>query len=449
MKTRCCLFVAALFLIAAPPVWSAQPAKPNIVFILADDLGWGDVEFHGGNAPTPHLNQLAAENLELTQHTVAPVCSPTRAGLMTGRCWSRFGVTSPQAKRALPWDTVTLPAALKQVGYDTCLTGKWHLGSTPEWGPNHFGFDHTYGSLAGGVGPWNHFYKQGLYSKTWHRNGKMLTEEGHVTDLITAEALRWLADRRNNPFFLYVAFTAVHLPLKEPQSWLDKVPITVQGDVARQYAASIMHLDDAVGQILKALEQSGRRESTLVVFTSDNGGSTAENNDRQYPADDYQSGPIPGNNRPFRGKKGDVYEGGIRVPAIVSWPGVVPAGQCAAPCQMTDWMPTFCSLAGVVPERDLHWDGGNIWPVITGTATRDDHPIYTVGPQFRSRSLRLGDWKLIENTQEDRPAIELYDLRHDPGETKNLAAEKPDIVADLQSRLQLLSRADRSAVVKD
>ena len=131
---------------------AVQPAsKPNIVFIIADDLGWADVTFHGGNAPTPNLDRLAREGLELTQHYVAPVCNPTRTGLMTGRCWSLFGVTNPQNERALPWDAVTLPRALKGVGYDTCLTGKWPLGSLPEQGPNHFGFDHTYGSLAGGV----------------------------------------------------------------------------------------------------------------------------------------------------------------------------------------------------------------------------------------------------------------------------------------------------------
>jgi arylsulfatase A-like enzyme len=130
-----------------------QAAPPNIIFIIADDLGWADVAFHGGNAPTPHLDKLAAEGLELTHHYVAPVCTPTRAGLMTGRYWSRFGITSPQSERGLPIDTVTLPRALKQIGYDTCLTGKWHLGSKPEWGPNHYGFDHAYGSLEQAFAP--------------------------------------------------------------------------------------------------------------------------------------------------------------------------------------------------------------------------------------------------------------------------------------------------------
>lgn len=148
---------------------------------------------------------------------------------MTGRCWSRFGVTNPQNERALPWRTVTLPKALKSVGYDTCLTGKWHLGSLPEQGPNHFGFDHSYGSLAGGVSPWNHRYKQGPFTQTWHRNEKLIEESGHVTDLIAAEAVRWIESRGTAPFFLYVPFTAVHLPIKEPDAWLRACPTRFKG----------------------------------------------------------------------------------------------------------------------------------------------------------------------------------------------------------------------------
>src|SRR6056297_3923683 len=196
------------------PADAQTPApRPNIVFIIADDLGWSDVAFHGGNAPTPHLDRLADTGLELTQHYVAPVCSPTRAGLLTGRCWSRFGVTTPTNTLALPTETVTLPRALKTKGYKTCLAGKWHLGSLPKWGPNHFGFDHSYGSLAGGISPWNHRYKKGPFTFTWHRNEQLIEEDGHVTDLLTDEAVRWLKARDDEPFFLYLPYTAIHLPL--------------------------------------------------------------------------------------------------------------------------------------------------------------------------------------------------------------------------------------------
>lgn len=440
---RALLFIA--FAVATSfTVQAASP--PNIVFIMADDLGWADVGFHGGNAPTPHLDQLAHENLELTHHYVAPVCSPTRTGLMTGRFWSRFGVTTPQNERAMQWDTVTLPRALKSVGYDTCLTGKWHLGSKPEWGPNHFGFDHSYGSLGGGVGPWNHRYKEGPFSITWHRDEKLIEEQGHVTDLITNEAIQWLAARTDKPFFLYVPFTAVHLPVKEPEAWFNRVPSSIIGDVARHYAASIMHLDDSVGKLVAAIDKSGKAANTIIVFTSDNGGSDAENNGQSYPSDGYPTGRLTGNNKPLRGKKADVYEGGIRVPAIVRWPGTLKAGTCDAPMHIADWMPTFSALAGFVPDHDLKWDGKNMWPVIAGTEQATPRALYWVGPSFRQRALRDGDWKLV-SVKKDK--LELFNLADDPNETMDLAKKMPEKVAALRAKMDDVARADHDAEAKD
>lgn len=423
-------------------------SKPNIVFIMADDLGWADVAFHGGNAPTPHLDRLAREGLELAQHYVAPVCSPTRTGLMTGRCWSRFGVTNPQNERALPWDTVTLPRALKSVGYDTCLTGKWHLGSLPEQGPNHFGFDHSFGSLAGGVSPWNHRYKQGPFTQTWHRNEKLLEEAGQVTDLIAAEAVQWIESRGAAPFFLYVPFTAVHLPLKEPDEWLRRVPDAIKGTVARHYAASVMHLDDGVGRIVSALEKKGCRTNTLLVFTSDNGGSTAENNDLKYPDDDCPNGKLTGNNKPWRGEKGDLYEGGTRVPTIVTWPNRVKPGKVNSPVQITDWMPTLCALTEYRFDQDLKWDGTNITSLLTEHTPLPTRPIYSVAPGWRARSLRLGDWKLIVHNSKDSPKTELFNLAVDPGESDNQVARHPDRVKQLQNMLDEIAVRDRDAVAK-
>ncbi len=446
-------FIAAL-LLALPAALDASEApkpapRPNIVFIMADDLGWADVAFHGGNAPTPHLDRLARDGLELTQHYAAPVCSPTRAGLMTGRCWSRFGVTSPQNQRALPWDTVTLPRALKSAGYDTCITGKWHLGSLPEEGPNHFGFDHSYGSLAGGVSPWNHRYKKGPFSRTWHRNEKLIEETGHVTDLIADEAVRWIESRGAGPFFLYVPFTAVHLPIKEPAEWVGRVPDSIQGDVPRHYAACVMHLDDAVGRILSSLERTGRRENTLVIFTSDNGGSTAENNDLKYPDDNCPNGRLTGNNAPWRGKKGDLYEGGTRVPTIVSWPDRAKPGKVDSPVQITDWMPTLCALAGYRADRDLKWDGTDITPLLTQHTPIPDRPLYAVAPRWRSLSLRWGQWKLVVHGEKEARRVELFDLVADPSETTNLAGDLPDRVRQLSAMLGEVSTRDRDAAVKD
>ncbi len=446
-----CSMLAVLSMLGGAALVHAgdEPAtKPNFVFIMADDLGWADVAFHGGNAATPHLDRLAREGLELSQHYVAPVCSPTRTGLLTGRCWSRFGVTSPQNNRALPWETVTLPRALKDAGYDTCLVGKWHLGSLPEWGPNHFGFDHSYGSLAGGVSPWNHRYKQGPFTQTWHRNEKLLEEPGHVTDLIAAGAVQWIESRGAAPFFLYVPFTAVHLPIKEPDEWERRVPDTIRGDVPRHYAACVMHLDDAVGRIIAALERTGKRENTLLVFTSDNGGSTAENNDLKYPDDNCPNGKLTGNNTPWRGQKGSLYEGGTRVPTVVSWPRRVKPGKVDVPVQITDWMPTLCSLAGHRPAHDLKWDGMNIASLLTGQNEFPERPLYAVAPGWRSRSLRLGNWKLIVQGEGDSRKVELFDLTQDPGETTNQAAQQAERVRRLLRLLDEVSARDRDAVVK-
>ena len=197
--------------------------KPNILFLVADDLGWGDVGWHGSAIRTPNLDRLAATGLELDQHYVCPVCTPTRASLLTGRYPGRFGphATQPSNAPVFPDGTMTLAGALRDHGYDTALFGKWHLGSKPEYGPNQFGFNTAYGSLAGGVDPYNHRYKKGKYSVTWHRNGEFVEDHGHITDLITDAAIEWI-EKRREPWFCYVPFTAVHFPVKAPQDWLDR-----------------------------------------------------------------------------------------------------------------------------------------------------------------------------------------------------------------------------------
>ena len=419
--------------------------------MIADDLGWADVPFHGGKVPTPNLNALLKSGLELQQHYVAPVCSPTRAGLLTGRYWSRFGVTTPTNQLALPMETVTLASALRDAGYATCITGKWHLGSETRWGPNHFGFDHSYGSLAGGVTPWSHFYKKGIHSVTWHRNGELITEAGHVTDLVTDEAVQWIErQQKDQPFFLYVPFTAVHLPIRESANWLERVPHTVTGNVPRQYAACILHLDDSVGKIVQAVENIGQRENTLIVFTSDNGGSTAENNDTKYPDDQCPNGRLPGNNLPLRGKKGDLYEGGVRVPTIASWKNKITAGtQSATPVHIVDWMPTFCNLAKTnESQQTCKWDGVDLWTVLSGEEKLPARVLYSAGTHFRSQSLRDGDWKLIvfynKHSQPER--AELYNITKDPSEKTNLASVEPERLKNMREALKTVARNDRDSV---
>jgi arylsulfatase A-like enzyme len=429
--------------------------RPNFLFILADDLGWADVGFHRGKVPTPHLDKLAADGVELTQHYVCPVCSPTRAALLSGRLATRFGITNPQNPRAYRWDTITLARALKSVGYDTALCGKWHLGSKPEWGPQKFGFDHSYGSLAGGVGPWDHRYKRGEFSATWHRNGQLVEEQGHVTDLITREAIRWLESRGTKPFLLYVPFTAVHIPIREPEAIVRRVPKDVRGQSRRQFGANVIHLDDSLGQILAALERSGKATNTLVVFSSDNGGlPTAENNSSDYFPDNYAPGPAGGSNLPLRGQKGDVYEGGIRTPTVARWPGQLKPGKFNGVAHVTDWMPTLCALAGYAPKEDLKWDGMNIWPQLAGQASPGPRVVYTAGPGFRASALRDGDWKLIVRKEAaDQAALserkELFNLAKDPNETTNLAARLPEKAAALRAKLVEVPKPDGDAVADD
>ena len=441
------LAIVISLLSAALPVGAAE--RPNILLVVADDLGWADVGFHGSRIKTPHIDELARSGVVLDQHYVAPVCSPTRCSLMTGRYWSRLGINQPEARRALPYDTITLAVAMKRLGYDTALIGKWHLGSLPEWGPNKFGFDHSYGSLGGGCGPYDHRYKAGPFTHTWHRDYDLIEEQGHVTDLIAADAIHWLDSRGDRPFFLYVPFTAVHVPVAETQQWRNANP-QISDPNARLYAACTSHMDDAFGRILAALQRIGKRNNTLVVFFSDNGGSTgARNDDPQYPhAEQYDPGPCGGRNEPLRGEKGDLYEGGIRVPALVQWPARLKPRTIAAPIHVADWMPTLCGLAGYRPTRDLKWDGKDIWPLLDGQMPVGQRTLYWVGTGGRASAVRQGDWKLIVyrgKTAND----ELFDLTRDPYEKNNLSPRLPERVAELERVLAEQAARDNDAAVHD
>lgn len=453
MRAAFVLVLAALSL-AATTLPAAAP--PNFVLFLADDLGWADVPWHGSPYTMPHLAKLSREGARLEAHYVHPMCSPTRAALLSGRYASRFGVTAAQNQRAYPWDTITLARALKSAGYATALTGKWHLGSKPDEGPQKFGFDHGYGSLAGGVTPLTHRYKEGEFSVTWHRNGKLIEEEGHVTDLIAREAVQWLEQRGDKPFFLYVPFTAIHVPIAEPEKWLN-ANAHLTDPAQRLRAACASHMDDAIGQVLAALERKQLRANTLVLFLSDNGAhGPSPNQGGPYPGD---FGPlrVGNDNLPLRGHKSGVYEGGIRTPGIAHWPGRLAPGEVHTPLHAVDWMPTLCALAGAKPAGDLKWDGANIWPALT-RAEKSPAPrtIYSAGVGFRSAALRHGDWKLIVHRPDAAKkgakaagSEELFNLATDPGETKNLAAEKPDVLADMKRRLAEISSRDRDAVAKD
>jgi arylsulfatase A-like enzyme len=282
MKTPQSILIALAVagITAATDFSLAAPPKPNFIVIVADDLGWADLGFQGSRISTPHLDQLAAEGLRLDQHYVFPVCSPTRAALLSGRYAGRFGCTMPTNNRVFPFDTVTLAAALQSVGYRTALVGKWHLGSKAEWGPNHFGFDQSYGLLAGGCGSYCHRYQAGPFSQTWHRDGQLIEETGHVTDLITREAVRFIETHRDRPFFLYLPYTAPHIPLDEPEPWLE-ANRHIADPGKRLYGAGVTHLDDGIGQVVAALQRLQLDRNTLLVFFSDNGAHGSDRNDRR------------------------------------------------------------------------------------------------------------------------------------------------------------------------
>jgi len=426
---------------------STRRDRPNIVFVIADDLGWADIGYHNTEVLTPNLDKLAAQSVRLQRHYVMPTCTPTRIGLMTGRYPSRLGVLSPAYGNIFDQTSVTLAQALKNGGYKTSISGKWHMGSPPECTPLKYGFDTSYGYFHGQIDPYTHLYKTGV--RSWHRNDKYLDEEGHATDLITDEAVRVVESDHDKPFFLYVAYSVPHYPLDEPDEWTSPYKGKIKNRSRLWNAASITHMDAGIGRIVEAVDRKGIRENTLIVFVSDNGGQKSWYSKTQYKGR-YADKPhdVLGDNRPLRGWKTDVYEGGIRVPAMANWPGVLEPGDMLAPVHIVDWMPTFCKLAGHSPKTDLFdrlnaslkWDGQDIWPLIQSrTAHAKPRTLYwkTSGAQ----AIRHGDWKLIVDKQQR--VVGLYDVVADPYEENDMAKRHPDRVNDLKQLLAEVSADDR------
>ena len=414
--------------------------KPNILFMLADDLGWGDVSYHGSDIRTPNIDRLVQTGIELDQHYVCPMCTPTRCSLMTGRHPGRFGrhATVPSNAPVLPDGYETLAGSLRNAGYETGLFGKWHLGSDPQYSPNHFGFDYSYGSFAGGVDPYSHRYKEGEFSYTWHRNGELQQERGHVTDLIVNEAIQWIEDREG-PWFCYLPFTAVHTPVKAPQHWIDAYCDRAYDiDPARDrsfkvYAGYTSHMDWAVGQLMETLARKLEVDDTIVVFSSDNGAIPDDplHDTDKYPGR-FEEMPRLGSNLPLRGQKAQLYEGGIRTPTAIRWPGTLKPGKLTHPLQMVDWMPTFANLIDYAPSRDPLWDGIDIWPLLTGETAAIDRTLFW---NFRGQDFggRIGDWKLIADREMRPEKTELFDLGSDPYERREISEQHPDKVEELKA----------------
>lgn len=432
LRSACC----ALALLTSPALAQPTPAKPNILYIVADDLGWGDVGFHGSDIKTPTLDKLAHEGAVLDQFYVQPMCTPTRAALLTGRYPLRYGLQSfviiPEQSYGIPLDEKLLPQVLKEAGYSTAIVGKWHLGHADQklW-PRQRGFDYQYGAMIGEID----YFTHKVHGVTdWYRNNRRLEEPGYVTTLLGQDAVRYI-DKYDpaKPMFMYLAFTAPHTPYQVPQEYLDRFK-SIPDPNRRAYAAMISAMDDQIANVLAALQKKGMRDNTLVVFHSDNGGVKSAT----FAGQIETKGALPASNGPFREGKGSLYEGGTRAVALANWPGHIRPQKVDQPLHVVDMLPTLAARAGASTNGTQPLDGVDVWKTISeGAPSPRKEIVYNV-EMFRG-AVRQGDWKLIWRTT--LPAkLELFNIANDPGEAKDLSAENPQIVTDLQKRIDGLAK---------
>jgi len=410
---------------------AAEGRKPNIVVIVSDDHGFADVGFQGcRDIPTPNLDALAREGVRFTNGYVSgPYCSPTRAGLLTGRYQQRFGHEFNPTGDAtgLPTSEVTIADRLKTAGYATGLVGKWHLGGAPGFHPQRRGFDEFYGFLGGA-----HPYFPGGGAPIY-RGTEPVEKPDYLTDALAREAVAFVERHKEHPFFLYLAFNAVHTPMHATDARLERFA-SIQDETRRTYAAMLDAMDEAVGEVIGAIREAGLDEDTLIVFFSDNGGPTMPGT------------TINGSrNDPFRGSKRTTLEGGVHVPFAMRWKGSLPAGMVYdQPVIQLDVLPTALAAAGVEIQPGWKLDGVNLLPHLRGEVDGPPHDAlyWRLGDQS---AIRRGDWKLVRY---DRAVDEagarsnaragvrvtparLYNLARDPGETNDLAASHPEKVEEL------------------
>ncbi len=418
--------------LAAPAALAASPArKPNIVVIFLDDVGYGELGFQGNHEiPTPYIDSVAQNGVRFTSgYVTAPVCSPSRAGLMTGRYQARFGhEANPIGKQnlrpelGLPLSEVTLAERLKQAGYATGLVGKWHLGGTPKYHPQRRGFDEFFGFLHEG-----HFYAPPPYrgmitrllvqeppydeANPILRGESPVEEKEYLTRAFAREALAFIDRHERQPFFLYLALNGAHSPMQAPTEYVRRFQY-IHDEQRRLYAAMLACCDEGVGAVLARLREKGLESDTLVFLLSDNGGPTQE---------------LTSSNLPLHGGKGQLSEGGIRIPFCVQWKGRLPAGKIYhQPVISLDIHPTAAAAAGLGPERKL--DGVDLVPYLTGTTAAAPHERLFWRTSRRGQSaVRQGRYKLL--TAKD--TTQLYDLEEDLSETRDLAAARPDLVKQL------------------
>lgn len=437
MKRSLALILCCLPLVLSHIAAAADDAHspPNLLLILVDDLGYGDLSSYGAtDLKTPHIDALIGRGMRFSNfHANCPVCSPTRAALLTGRYQDLVGV--PGVVRTYPSDNwgylhpeaVLLPKLLKPAGYHTALVGKWHLGLEAPNTPNDRGFDHFHGFLGDMMDDYYNHRRHGI--NYMRKNNQEIDPEGHATDLFSQWAIDYLdqAARRKQPFFLYLAYNAPHTPIQPPAEWVAKVQQREPGisEKRAKLVALIEHMDDGIGRVLDRLEKNGQARNTLVAFTSDNGGQLS----------------VGANNGPVRDGKGSVYQGGLLVPAGVAWPGRIEPGSSTDLLALSmDLFPTLLDAAGVKVEHSI--DGVSFLPTLRGES---QEPLRR-DAFFRRReggtryggktieALRRGDWKLLQNSP--FAPQELYNLKDDPQEKNNLRDKERKVFNDLAAALR-------------
>lgn len=427
-------------------------SKPNLVVIYADDLGYGDLGCFGSDSIlTPHLDALADTGVRFTDfYSNSPVCSPSRASLLTGRYPHRTGVSrvlgGSRGAAGLPPTEKTIATLLKPHGYRTAMFGKWHLGTADGCRPNAHGFDEFFGFLAGCVDYYSHIYYHGFWRginpihDLWHNEREVWYNGRYFTDLVTEKAVDFIERGSDQPFFLYLPHSAPHYPMHAPKAYLDRYP-DLPPD-RRIMAAMISALDDSVGAVVKALKAAGEYENTMIFFSSDNGPSRETRNWLDGKEDLYYGGTAG----IFRGHKGSLYEAGIREPTIMSFPGHIPKGQLSNDVgAMFDVLPTFLDFADIDPPEDL--DGKSIAKSVTEGAESPHHQLFW---EYAASQLavRQGKWKLTVNGRDDGKSglaprdpdlpeeVHLTNIELDPGEGENLSKQHPDLTNQLLGDLR-------------
>jgi arylsulfatase A-like enzyme len=405
--------------------------RPNIVYIMADDLGWRDPGFRGGAAQTPHLDKIAAAGTALGHFYVQPYSTQTRAALLTGRYPMRYGLQTqsilPSSQFGLAPEERTLAQALTEAGYRTAFIGKWQLGhSKPEYWPTKRGFDYFYGSLAGDI---DYTLKKAAKSD-WRRMEQPLKEDGYVTTLLGKDASAWIEKQdAGTPFFLLLAFAAPRGNASAPKAYLDKYA-SESDEARRNYLGAISALDDAVGNVVAGLQKKQLLEKTLIIFHSDNGGAVPT----KFATGDGDVKKLVANNDVLRDGMGSLYEGGVRGFALVHWPNVVPEKVVSSDLlHVTDMYPTLIGLAGGKLEQAKPLDGVNIWPVLADKQLSPRKEVLINVEDLRG-AIRVGEWKLIVHAA--LPSrVELFQLSSDPEEAENRAERDPERVQEMLAAL--------------